>query len=200
MVRFITRWLAIRKAMTCKGWTSRAKLLLLYDIAKRAGHVPGDILEIGSAWGRSTVLLCLASEKKVWSIDPHTGGLLHIKKGTDQGSYGEFMANLVRFGLAGRVGVMKATTQAAFDDGPAGENSYSVVFIDGLHTADGVTTDFGRSYPRLADGGYMVFDDYFEETVKDYSAAIDGLVAGCGAELTKDMASRLVYFRKEASG
>ncbi len=71
----LRKYLAIRKALTCKGWMDNPKLGLLYDLARRSARIPGDILEIGSAWGRSTVLLCLASKKKVCSVDPHTGGL-----------------------------------------------------------------------------------------------------------------------------
>jgi len=72
---------AIEKALKCKGWTSRAKLSLLYDLAQQTEKINGDILEIGSAWGRSTVLLAFASTKIIWSIDPHTGGIAYIKRG-----------------------------------------------------------------------------------------------------------------------
>jgi len=70
------------------------------------------------------------------------------------------------------------------------------VFIDGLHTPEGVEMDFCISYPLLVDGGFMVFDDYFEDSVADYREAIDILAKKHDVALTKDAASRLVYLQK----
>ena len=63
----------------------------------------GDILEIGSAWGRSAVLLGYASSKHIWSIDPHTGGRAFIERGEVQNSFEIFKANLAKNELNERV-------------------------------------------------------------------------------------------------
>lgn len=188
---------AIKKSMTCKGWTDHSKLSLIYDLVKKTERLTGDILEIGSAWGRSTSLLCFASKKKIWSVDPHTGGRAFNETGINQNSYNEFLDNLRRLGLQERVVVLKMTTDAAFKDGAIIDKSFSFVFIDGLHTPEGVRIDFENSYPRLERGGLIVFDDYFEETVADYKDAIDSLASENGISLIMDRNSRLVYFNKE---
>ena len=73
-----------------------------------------------------------------------------------------------------------------------------MVFIDGLHTGRGVELDFGLAFQRVVPGGIMAFDDYFEDSIPDYTEMIDVLVLRHGLELIKDEDSRLVYFKKTA--
>lgn len=94
---------AVSKALRCQGWASLQKLSLLHDLVAQTGALEGDILEIGSAWGRSTVLLGHASDKRIWSIDPHTGGRAFIERGENQNSFDIFKENLVRNKLDNRV-------------------------------------------------------------------------------------------------
>lgn len=188
---------AIRRALLCQGWTDKKKLSVLYDLAKRTGALDGDILEIGSAWGRSAVLLGRASTKTIWSIDPHTGGRAYIERGEMQDSFEIFKANLARNGLDGRVTILKHTTDEVIEKKLLPESvRFSMAFIDGLHTARGVEIDFGLAFERLVPGGVMVFDDYFQESIPDYTEMIDKLAAGHGLTLVKDNDSRLVYVEK----
>ncbi len=185
----------IRQALSCKGWTDENRLSLLFDLVRKTECLPGDILEIGSALGRSTVLLGLASSKIIWSIDPHTGGLAYINKGEDQNSYEEFLGNIARFGIAHRINVLKFATREVNEQMliPADHN-FSLIFIDGLHTAEGVRVDFELAYPRLEHLGIMVFDDYYQPTVKDYSLMIDELARKYSIELVDHQSSGLIYF------
>lgn len=188
---------AIRQALRCQGWTDKAKLSVLYDIARRTRALDGDILEIGSAWGRSAVLLGHASIKTIWSIDPHTGGRAYIERGDVQDSFEIFKANLARNGLDGRVTILKYTTDEVIERKLLPESvRFSMAFIDGLHTARGVEIDFGLAFERLVPGGVMVFDDYFQESIPDYTEMIDKLAVGHGLNLVKDNDSRLVYVEK----
>jgi len=188
----------IDKALSCKGWTGEHKLSVLFDLVKETEYLNGDILEIGSAWGRSSVLLGLASKKLIWSIDPHTGGLAYIQKGEDQNSFDEFLRNLEKHGISSRVQILKHTTKEVVRQNLiAMTTKFSFVFIDGLHTSAGVQMDFEFSYERLVQAGVMVFDDYFEPSVQDYAEMIDRLVQVKAIELIKDEKSRLVWFFKQ---
>ncbi len=189
---------AIKKALNCKGWTNELKLSLLFDLAQETKRLPGDILEIGSAWGRSTVLFGFASSKTIWSIDPHTGGIAFIKRDENQNSFNEFIENIKRFGLTDRIKILKNTTQEVIDFRLLPENTrFSLIFIDGLHTAEGVKVDFEFAYEYLVDSGVMVFDDYFEPSVPDYSQMINLLlISQNNLDLVKDKITRLAYFFK----
>ncbi len=159
----------------------------------------GDILEIGSAWGRSAVLLGYASSKQIWSIDPHTGGRAYIERGELQNSFEIFKANMAKNGLDGRVKSFKYTTEDVVKKKLLPDSlRFSMVFIDGLHAARGVEIDFRMAFERMLRSGVMVFDDYFEVSVPDYTAMIDELARRHGLYLTKDEDSRLVYFEKDA--
>lgn len=187
----------ISRALKCKGWTNENKLSILYDLAQQAGKLDGDVLEIGSAWGRSTVLLGLTTKKKIWSIDPHTGGIAYIRRGEEQNSYLEFNENLKLNMLEEKVIVLRSTTlEVEMNNLIPQEIKFSMVFIDGLHTAEGVRIDFNYAYKRLVDSGIMIFDDYFEPSLKDYGEMIDRLVYDNSIILVKDIKSRIVYFKK----
>jgi predicted O-methyltransferase YrrM len=184
--------------MTCKGWCDEGKLSLLFDLAAKTRGIAGDVLEIGSAWGRSTVVLCKASRKTVWSIDPHTGGIGVLRKGETQDSYAEFIANLRRCGVASHTRVLKHTTTEVVEQGIIPQAvRFSLVFIDGMHTAEAVRTDFSFACSRLTPGGVVVFDDYYEKSVSDYREAIDELIRDNSLTLIESRSVNLVHFVKD---
>jgi predicted O-methyltransferase YrrM len=193
---FRKKW-AVTEALRCQGWTSLQKLSLLYDLAAQTNSLWGDILEIGSAWGRSAVLLGHASGKRIWSIDPHTGGRAFIERGENQNSLETFKENLARNKLNNRVKILKHTTAEVMGMGllPNTQN-FSFIFIDGLHSAEGVELDFRLAFERLVPDGIMAFDDYAEESIPDYTEMIDALMLKHNLTLIKDAPSGLVYFRK----
>ncbi len=188
---------AIQNALNCKGWTSEAKLSLLYDLVQKVESLPGEILEIGSAWGRSLVLFGFGSEKLIWSIDPHTGGRAFIERSENQNSFAEFLENIKKFKLESRVKILKNTTKEVLELQLIPKQvKFSFIFIDGLHTAEGVKIDFDYSYERLVEGGIIAFDDYFEPSIPDYSQMIDSLVYEHKLDFIKDEVARLAYIRK----
>ena len=189
--------IAVKHAMSCKGWTNEYKLSLLYDLVHATRNMNGDILEIGSAFGRSTVLLGLASKKTIWSIDPHTGGRKFIERNENQNSFEEFVANLNRFDLKERIKILKNTTQDVIEKQLIPENiRFSFVFIDGLHTVEGVNLDFKLAYKHLMQKGILAFDDYFANYFVDYAEAIDVIVRKRGLDLILEKSSGLVYLIK----
>jgi predicted O-methyltransferase YrrM len=197
---FFYKRAAIQHALSCQGWTSKQKLSLLYDIAWQTKELDGDILEIGSAWGRSAVLLGYASNKHIWSIDPHTGGRAFIEKGEVQNSFDIFKANMTKFGFEDRVTSLKFTTDTVIAQKLLSPSlRFSMSFIDGLHTAKGVETDFELAFARLVPGGVIIFDDYAEESIPDYTEMIDALMKRHGLRLNNDIKSGLVYIKKDSA-
>ena len=194
---YLARTQAVRRAMICRGWTEKRKLNLLYRLARETESKEGDILEIGSAWGRSTVLLGHASHKRIWSIDPHTGGKAYVDRGELQDSYSAFLENLGANGLLERIRVLKHTTEEVVAGRMIPDGCmFSLVFIDGMHTPEAVELDFSMSYERVSAGGVVIFDDYFQESIADYSASIDKITGRAGARLVKNRRTGLVYLYK----
>jgi len=188
---------AIARSIACQGWSTRRQLSLLFYLAKQTAYLDGDILEIGSAWGRSTVLLGYASKKTIWSIDPHTGGRAFIEKGIEQDSYDIFLNNLEKNNILPQVHILKNTSQEVLEQSLLPSDlKFSFAFIDGLHTAEGVEIDFEIAYSRLVKNGVLVFDDYFSPTVGDYKEMIDTLINNHNINLIKDTFAKLVYCYK----
>lgn len=196
MFRFIEKHVAIRKAETCKGWTSSQMLGQLYDLAQSVESIEGDILEIGSAWGRSAILFLLASSKDLYSIDPHTGGRAFIERNENQNSLEAFKSNIAKFNFTNRVHNFVNTTQEVADKDALRNKTFAFVFIDGLHSAEGVKIDFDFTFPLLAKGGLMAFDDYFSSNIPDYTAMIDTLCRENQLALIRDTNTKLVYLKK----
>lgn len=188
----------IERALSCKGWTSEKKLSLIFELIQNVKNLDGEILEIGSAWGRSAVLIALSSEKRLWSIDPHTGGIVAIRENNPQNSFDEFCRNLEKNFVLDKVNILKYTTKEVYEQNLLPENiNFSFAFIDGLHTAEAVELDFKLAYSKLIKNGILVFDDYFEKSIPDYTQMIDEISNKLNIELIKDFNSKLVYLIKK---
>ena len=59
------------------------------------------------------------------------------------------------------------------------------VFIDGLHTYEGVVADIDAYYPKMAAGGVMIFNDYGSAHYPGVTRAVDEFVAREGLRLRK---------------
>lgn len=106
------------------------------------------VVEIGSAYGYSTVAMALVA-KRVISVDPHTGL---------QGSLEELRHNLAEFGVADRVDVVVATSQAFCSRKPA--RAVDLVFIDGDHSYEATLRDLQCAGRILRPGGAVAVHDY----------------------------------------
>lgn len=160
-VGFLRLWPRVQ--LLVPGWLTTADARLLYALAHH-GPAHGAIVEIGSAWGKSTIMLAQGSKdrhrEKVYAIDPHTGDPWFLSDGgiTRHDSLGEFVKNIQLFDLTAQVIPVVATSNdaaATLDIGPI-----RLLFIDGLHTYEGVRSDIERWVPRVVPGGIVVFDDY----------------------------------------
>lgn len=163
--------LAVRVNLSVEGWLRLSDAYFLYEVARRGpGH--GSVVEIGSAFGKSTIFLAAGSKaadrEKVYAIDPHTG--------PEASSFDAFMRNMRTHGLESWVTpVVSTSVEAArsIDTGPI-----RLLYVDGLHTYEGVRADIADWIPKVVGGGVIVFDDYeSRQPTVDVRRAVDELLA-----------------------
>ncbi|HEY7701856.1 MAG TPA: class I SAM-dependent methyltransferase [Candidatus Limnocylindrales bacterium] len=201
IVRFLPIW--VRHVRHVRGWLRLPDAFLLYRLA-RARRPAGDIVEIGSAWGRSTVCLAAGSRsvraERILAIDPHTGDDWFLEETGQEriDSLAEFQANVDGAGLHDWVTPLVTTSELAARERPAGP--IRLLFIDGLHTLEGVQRDIADWVPRVAPGGVIVFDDY-DNTADGVGVrvAVDRLLDSGLVEPTLRRAFNLVWTYRVAS-
>ena len=122
---------------------------------------PKRTLEIGMAYGLSTLFMCQAhydngKDGRHVAIDPKQTkeyksiGLLNIKRANLDGQL-EFIEAPSYLGLPKLV-----------DEG----RRFELIFIDGMHTFDYTLVDFFYSDLLLKAGGYLIFDDIWMPSVR----------------------------------
>lgn len=141
----------MKKWLEIPGWLAAEEAELLYSLAKNCAK--GEIVEIGSWKGKSTVFLAKGSlagnSLKIQAIDPHKG---YDGKSTLK----EFKNNIKTAGVSGIVvPVVKTSEEAA----KSFNKPVEFIFIDGSHEYDDVKKDFGLWFPKIAEGGIMAFHD-----------------------------------------
>lgn len=175
----------LRKVETVPGMCSHDKTRALLEIARYA--VVGDIVEIGSWWGKSACVLAslarLYGIGRLLCVDPWSTEHLvqHDEHGlVDQGStlidVGEALAvfemNLLACG-ANYVNYLRmpstdgarhycshrSVTSAAFGTTQY-EGRIAILHIDGNHAYSSVKADIEAWAGLVADGGWVVLDDY----------------------------------------
>ncbi len=108
------------------------------------------LVEIGSAFGGSAMLMAAATERdrpSLWSIDP------------DASTRDVMRFAFAREGFADRLLQVIETSNSAIAGLSHLKSACGLVFIDGLHTIDGVGSDFDLYAPLVAPGGALVFHD-----------------------------------------
>lgn len=136
-----------------------------------------DVLEVGSAYGYSTVALALVA-KSVVAIDPHV----------THDSHQTLLANLAANGLDNvtvRVGRSQDHLPALLGC------TFDLIWVDGDHSAQVVEHDVAWAQRLLRPGGVLACHDYNEDTCPGVKIALDKLFGGPG-ELTDTLA---VYHR-----
>ena len=95
----------------------------------------GDVVEIGSCYGRSTLYLAAGVQTSgrgyVWAVDPHTGDCSWDRT-KNVSTYEIFLHNIHKFGFYHQVRPLKMTSQEAaaqWTDRPI-----RLLFIDGWHS------------------------------------------------------------------
>ena len=144
---------AARAAAGIEGWLSEAQGRALHAAAGAAGD--GAIVEIGSWKGRSTAWLAHGASQRgltVHAVDPHQGSTEDPHART----YGSFLTNLERAGLASAV-IPLVMTSAEATRAIAGP--VALLFVDGDHSVQGARRDADLWLPRVMPGGTVMFHD-----------------------------------------
>lgn len=137
-------------------WDHRPSARRLYRLAAD-GPGEGEIVEIGSFLGNSTIFLAAPGRDSVHAVDPHSQESMAQVPGEGSSSE-QFLANLTRFGVRDRVVYHRFTSvdaAAAWNGTPI-----RLLYIDGLHTHDAVHEDFTAWSPYLAAEHVVLFDDF----------------------------------------
>ena len=124
---------------------------------------PGDVLEIGSFKGKSTVVLAqaarLAGTEKIVAVDPLTSpSITDPSLGGKASGLSDFRANLARAGVTAAVEFHQTFSTELAAHWPH-QRKLRLLWIDGDHTYRGAHADFQCFSPHLADGAIVAFHD-----------------------------------------
>ncbi len=145
------------------GWLSLREAMLLYELA-RCAPASGDIVEIGSYKGRSTIALAYGMKRGkqggcIWAIDPHEGVIQDGDHPVDNGTFEAFQDNIERASIADIVRPLVMTSR---DASKKWKRTIRLLFIDGLHDERHATEDYSLWAPFVSrDGGVIAFHDGF---------------------------------------
>jgi hypothetical protein len=173
----------VRLVDTIPGMTDLDKMAAVIEAMRHTP--PGDLVEIGSWWGRSAALFTLLARRygvgKVLCVDPWRSDCLEqgvavldhasARLDTDQ-ALRIFQINLSPI-AGGDLNYLRATSV----DGAARyvpglevdtetfgrtcyEGAIAFLHIDGNHAYDNVAADAAAWTPHVKPGGWIVFDDY----------------------------------------
>jgi predicted O-methyltransferase YrrM len=147
-----------------EGWLSDAQAQRLWRAAAEAPS-GGQIVEIGSFRGRSTIILARAAGDgvAVVAIDPHGGGDRgpnEIRPDATRGDadHAAFSANLAAAGVTDRVRHVRRPSGEALEDIVGG---IDVLYIDGAHRYAPAKDDIERWGDRVEPGGTLLIHDAF---------------------------------------
>lgn len=172
-----------RSANLLPGMCDNDKIHALLEIFRRA--VKGDVVEIGSWWGKSAYILSqlsyFYSVGNVLCVDPWLDEELTQESDIVNNSSKEYSADeahtIFQMSLyantKGNINFIRATSVKAAESytnsktvkTPVfGVTQYtgkiSVLHIDGNHDHDAVKNDINAWKEHMADGGWIIFDDY----------------------------------------
>jgi len=147
-----------------EGWMTPGQARKLWDCASavRAG---GQIVEIGSFRGRSTIVLgrAMAPDVTLIAIDPHAGndrGPQELEGFEEHAAadFDVFRANLARAGVADAVRHIRKFSTEALEDV---SGDIDLLYIDGAHRFRPALEDIRRWSARIAPGGTLLIHDSF---------------------------------------
>lgn len=141
------------------GWLSSHEGYFLFRAAQQAAG-RGEIVEIGSWKGKSTICLASGSKKaKVYAIDPHKGEYSGPKGvGKKAPTYREFIQNLKKAEVTEKVEAIVATSE---NTSKKWKKPIKLLFIDGLHDYIHAKQDFMLWSPFVIENGVIALHDAF---------------------------------------
>ena len=170
-----------------EGYLSAPKIRLLYRIVTGLSG-PGEIAEIGSWKGKSTVALSLAAKRArrgetVYAIDHHLGIAEDTGRGTRTAlgsTWSAFLSVIAEAGVDDIVKPLRMTSLAGARWLKRRGVRLKFLLVDGAHDEEGVTKDLDAFFPLVLPGGLIALDD----------AKPDGYCPGVYAAYQKVIADR----------
>ena len=161
------------------GWFNYAEM---YDLAIENIPENGKFLEIGCFLGKSTNYLCTnlinagREDVTVYGLDTFRGSTEHkfLDKITKDGSFYETTKqNLQYFIGRNQCHLIESRSDNQETIDRFEDKTFDVIMVDGAHEYDAVLEDIQNWWPKVKDGGIMLLDDMYMESVKQ--AAYTGL-------------------------
>ena len=157
-----------------KGFLDQEEGRRLYELAFEASK-RGPCLEVGSYCGKSAIYLGMACQQNnsiLFSVDHHRGSeeqqpgeeyfepdLFDFRTGRVD-TLGEFRQALESAGLNNTVVPLVCTSEVA---GRLWATPLSLVFIDGGHSYESVSSDYRTWAAHIMPAGYLLFHDIFKD-------------------------------------
>jgi predicted O-methyltransferase YrrM len=147
------------------GFLPKADVRLLYRMASTEPG-PGDIAEVGSWMGKSTVAMARAlqdhrvSNCRIYAIDPHAGSTTQGDEIARAGStFPHFQENIRSARVESLIEPMVMTSTEAGRELARRGVRLRLAFIDGLHEEEPVREDIHSFLPLMKPKGLMAFHD-----------------------------------------
>lgn len=136
------------------GWLTPHEGQFLTRVARSVHHKKGEVVEIGSYLGKSTVCLA-ASGDHMYAIDPHEG---EFSGGKTDPTLKTFLNNLKKAGVKNLVTPIVKTSRKAAS---FWKKPIKLLFIDGLHDYDHALEDYMLWNSFVVHGGIIAMHDAF---------------------------------------
>lgn len=137
------------------GWLSTHEGQFLSKATKIVSNIKGEIVEIGSFQGKSTIHLAI-NTKLVHAIDPHPGKLDNHHSTSP--TLKTLKSNLKKAGLTKKVSIIKKTSRATVK---GRKLPIKLLFIDGLHDYKNALLDYQSWNKHLVNNSVIAMHDSF---------------------------------------
>ncbi|MFA5797703.1 MAG: class I SAM-dependent methyltransferase [Candidatus Woesearchaeota archaeon] len=148
-----------RQAMGITGFSSALEGRILYYLAKKYSK-KGVIVEIGSAYGRSTIWIAAGSQAgantAVYAIDPHRNFLDMCSENHNNHTLSHFRHNMKRLKMTR---IVVPIIKRSADASKTFNTPIGMLFIDGDYQYTAVKQDFELWFPKVVDGGIIALHD-----------------------------------------
>lgn len=156
----------IMEVRLLEGWLSQGCCRILYDTV-RLLDVPGDVAEIGSWKGKSTVLLARAvqrsgKERRVHAIDHFEGSEEHeetMKQEKDGSTWSAFQQTIRDCGVTDVVHPLRMASDKAVVVLADQDVSLAFAFVDGGHSEEDTRANIHELLPLMAPRAFLAFHD-----------------------------------------
>jgi predicted O-methyltransferase YrrM len=137
----------------------------IYDLCRRLK--PAHTLEIGLAYGFSTLYLLAALRKNGYGDHTAVDPFQRQPAGLERGSWhGIGMLQASRVGMSERFSLVEEPSFRALVHFADQAKNFEVIFIDGNHRFDDVLVDFTLAAELCPIGGYIVCDDMWMPSIR----------------------------------